>query len=279
MRSIESSGLSRRTLIAAGIAACTSIGAGRAPSWPGFELAGRRALPAPAGCAVTEFNLRRTTGADTPVQLVWTQGEAAASGLRILPVERRGAPQPLYRAVALPPNTLAAINGSFFEGRPGAPDERPMGLLRIAGQTRYPTSHRRGGGFLIADDRPVRIVDRGHAAIAEAARWAVESSPVLIYRGANGMRRDDGVRYDRVAAGVSVSGRPLLLGAFGRGQDCVSLYEFEQLARAAASAHGEAIADLIAMDGGPSAHLLLPGGRLYGATSSIYLTNLIALTA
>lgn len=277
MTSIESSGVSRRALVTAGLAAVASLGAGRPPAWPGFQLAARRALPAPAGCTITEFTLRRATGADAPVQLVWAQGSAAASTIHIIPVERRGAPDPLYRGVALPPNTLAAINGSFFEGRSGAPDERPMGLLRIAGQTRIRTSRRRGGGFLIVDGRTVRVVDRSQTAVAEAARGAVESSPVLIYRGANGMRRDDAVRYDRVAAGVTVSGRPLLLGAFGRGQDCISLYEFERLARAAAAAHGEAITDLIAMDGGPSAHMLLPGGTLYGATRSIYLTNLIAL--
>jgi hypothetical protein len=154
-----------------------------------------------------------------------------------------------------------------------------MGLVRIDGRTRVRTSARRSGGFLLIDGRTVRVVDRSQTAIAEAAPWAVESSPVLIHGGADGMRGDDGARADRVAVGVTTSGRPILLGAFGPGQDCISLFEFGRLARAAATAHGEAVADLLAMDGGPSAHLFLPGRTLYGASSSIFLTNLIALTA
>ena len=63
-----------------------------------------------------------------------------------------------------------------------------------------------------------------------------------------------------------------------RENSSVSLFEFEQLCRGAARATSEAITDLIAMDGGPSAHLWLPPlGRLYGARSSIYLTNLVTI--
>ena len=249
----------------------------RAQLWPGFRLVDTTTLPAPPQAAATQWTLLRTSATNRLVTLVWAQASGASAAMDITAVERRGPSAALYRSVVLP-GVFAAINGSFFQGAGAA--ERPMGLVRIGGTTRHPPSGRQGGGFLIAGGRHPRVVTRDQVGLAQAAPNVIESSPILVFNGQTGMRRDDRVRADRVAVGTTQSGSLFLIGAFGAAQDTISLFEFEQLAGVAASTQGQTIAAMIAMDGGPSAHLILPAaGRLYGEASSIYLTNLVTLSA
>ena len=270
----------RRHLITGlGLAALAGPAFARDAPWPGFALAQRRVLPSPQGTRIAQWTLVRAAEGREPVTLVWAQARGPSAAMRIVPVDRRGLASPLYRGVALP-GAVAAINGSFFEGSPGQPDERTMGLIRLNGVTRRAPSGRRSGGFLAISPGGPRIVSRARTPEALAAPNAIESSPILILNGQSGMRADDRVPADRVAAGVTRSGAVVLVGAFALGQDTVSLFQFEQLARRAAIAEGEVLSGLIAMDGGPSAHLYLPAsGRLYGSPSSIFLTNLVAIGA
>ena len=107
---------------------------------------------------------------------------------------------------------------------------------------------------------------------------AIESSPILIRHGASGMKRDDHIRADRVAAGVTSDGDVVLFAVVGQGNDAVSLYEFEELIQAAAAVRGKTLADVIAFDGGPSAHLWIPGQEIFlGQTRSIYLTDVVCV--
>ena len=265
--------ISRRALIAAALPA-PALARVRTDVWPGFTVLDRRRWRLGTGVDVMEWRLQRDDAQGGDVTLVWVSASAPSrAGLTV--VERRGPAPALYRSIPLP-GVLAAINGSFFEGRPG--DERPMGLLRQDGVTRQGPTPGRSGGFLVGAGGHLQVLDRRHPAQAEASPWAIESSPILVQGGDSGMRRDDHARADRVAAGTTRSGALCLAGAFAQGQATVSLYAFEQLCRRAAASAGEAVEDLIAMDGGPSAHLWLPTvGRLYGARSSIYLTNLVTI--
>lgn len=267
--------LTRRNLLAAGGLLAASQSEARTTAWTGFTELGRRSWRLAPGATLSEWRLERTGPHGNIVTLVWvTAAPPLRAGLTY--VERRDPALALYRSVPLP-GVVAAINGSFFEGRPGA-GERPMGLLRQDGATRQGPTPGRSGGFLTITDGRVQIRDRRHVAEAAASRWAIESSPILVQDGDSGMRRDDHVRADRVAAGVTTAGVLCLAGAFAQGQATVSLFEFEQLCRQAARSTGDSVTDLIAMDGGPSAHLWLPTlGRLYGSRASIYLTNLVTL--
>jgi hypothetical protein len=247
------------------------------PFAPGFLLLSSRELPRERGATVRVFTLRREKGNRSPITLVIAAVPAHSARLEVREVRQEGPARTTY-ANGPCPTAIAAVNGSFFYH--DADGYRPMGLVRIDGQTIQGPSPRTSGGFLASDGRSIRIVPRKAPAPALAARFAVESSPILIEGGKSGMRADDGLRFDRIGVGAADSGAMVVLGAFGVAQKAVSLWEFEGLARAAAARVDEHIADMLAMDGGPSAHLFLPdenGGVLYGQPGRIYTPNMVCV--
>jgi hypothetical protein len=246
------------------------------PFAPGFLLESSRAIPR-RGARVRVWTLRRDRGNRSAIELVMVIAPRRAATLEVKPIATEGMARDVYpRQVC--DGALAAVNGSFFYH--DARGFRPMGLVRVEGRTVQGPSPRKSGGFLTSDGRRLTIVHKATPSSALAARFAVESSPILIYRGQSGMRSDDMQRFDRVAVGATEGGDLVLLGAFGVAQRSVSLWEFEKLARAGAAAEGVAIRDLIAMDGGPSAHLYLPddgAGVLFGQGGHIYTPNLVCI--
>jgi hypothetical protein len=248
-----------------------------APFAPGFLLIDVRELPRDQGAIVKIWTLRRAKGSRSPITLVMARAPSGAAHIEVRSVLKDGPARSTYAAEPCA-DALAAINGSLFYH-----DERgyrPMGLVRVDGQTLQGPSPRTSGGFLASDGRSVSIVAKATPGPAQAARFAVESSPILIRDGRSGMRSDDGRRFDRVGAGTTREGSVMLMGAFGLAQQAVSLWEFEALAQAAAQASGERMADMLAMDGGPSAHLWLggeSGGTLFGQSGRIYTPNKVCL--
>jgi len=243
---------------------------------PGFASVAHTDQIAGKTARVDVWGLRRTAGNGGPVNLVMGMVPKADAQIRIVPVARRAAASRGLYERAPCPGALAMINGSFFEGF--GRHEHIQGLLRVGRRALRPISGRQQGGFLTTDGRSLRILPRAEAARAQAADNAVESSPILMLRGQSGMHRDDGAHADRVAAGLTDKGDVVLIGAFGERNDTVSLYEFETLAEGAAAANGLRLRDVIAMDGGPSAHLYLPRTDLFfGQTGPIFLTDVICL--
>jgi hypothetical protein len=242
---------------------------------PGFVSVAHTGLAEDESARIDLWRLDRMRRHGGPVDLIMALAPRRAARVHFVRVALRGASRGLYEHVACQ-GALAMINGSFFEG--WGPTQHMQGLLRLSGRTLQPASDRQQGGFLTTDGASLGVIPRTEAARAEAARNAIESSPILILNGRNGMQRDDGVHADRVAAGITSKGDVILIGAFGARNDAVSLYEFEALAEAAIAADHLKLKDLIAMDGGPSAHLYLPhAGLFYGQTGPIFLTDAICL--
>lgn len=268
----------RTALIVAVLALAAADAAARAPSpfTPGFvEL--RAASQPLRGGTLSTWTIRRERR-ENEITLVMALAPRNRARLEVRPVLREGPARETYAAGPCQ-DALAVVNGSFFyKDDRGA---RPMGLVRFDGRTVQGPSPRASGGFLASDGRSLTVVPKKAPAAALAERYAIESAPILIEDGASGMRSNDGQRYDRVAVGITRDGDLLAIGAFAAGQATVSLWEFEKLAREAARRSGKEIADLIAMDGGPSAHLYVPGlpakSAVHGWLGRIYTPNVVCI--
>lgn len=265
----------RAAALAVALCAVSASGWTASPFTPGFKLLKSAAYDHRGGTVAT-WTIQRDRR-DTEITLVMATAPARRARLEVRPVLRDGPARPTY-AEGPCQDALAVVNGSFFyKDEQGA---RPMGLVRVDGQTVQGPSPRTSGGFLTSDGRTLRIVPKRTPAPALAARFAVESAPILIEAGASGMRSNDGQRYDRVAVGVTRDGDLIAVGAFAAGQATVSLWEFEKLAREAARRQGDEIVDLIAMDGGPSAHFYVPDApkqSLHGWLGRIYTPNVVCI--
>ena len=230
------------------------------------------------GGHLAQWSLLRNGRRDS-VSLVMAVAPKARAWVKVAPVLKEGPARSTY--VQGPcQDAMAVVNGSFFyQDQRGS---RPMGLVRVNGQTAQGPSPRTSGGFLTSDGRSIRIVLKAQPQKAMAARFAVESAPILIWNGKNGMRSDDRQRHDRVGVGITQDGDILVVGAFGPAAAGVSLWEFEKLVRQAAIVQGERMIDFIALDGGPSAHLYTPnangkGGGLWGQLGRIYTPNVVCV--
>ncbi len=171
-----------------------------------------------------------------------------------------------------------AINGSFYWRRKG--EARPLGLVRVGGRTLIAPSSRRYGGFLAIRNGNVAVLRRTMVERATTADDAIEATPILVWNGASDMKSDDGVRFDRVAIGETRDGSVAIVGAFGTDQRTVTLVEMGRIAIAASASEGRSLTTLLALDGGPSAHVALPGARrIYGDRGGMFLPNAICVSA
>lgn len=225
--------------------------------------------------AIDVWRMRRAGSTDHDFDLVSVVLPQSAYATAILPVRRAD-----FAAVLLRPdlcrNAAVVTNGGFFFH--SGTTSRPLGLVRAAGRTLSRASGRRYGGFLVANAGRLAILRRSDAKTALAAQDGIESSPIIVWQGRSDMTSDDGIRFDRVAIGSTADGRAVVVGAFGSDQDTVSLSELGTLAMAAVRAQGARLDTLLALDGGPSAHIYLAAQRrLFGFAGSIYLPNAVCI--
>ena len=242
---------------------------------PGFKV-GAWASGKSGPFHLHSWRLQRRDAGSSPIELVLVTAEDRHVKARIQPVLKRGSAGSLLYTPSLCPRALVVTNGSFYirDGDKSA----PLGLVRSGGRTLAKLSRRRSGGFLVINGGRIGLLPRAAVGRALASTDAIESTPIVVRDGANDMHSDDGVRFDRVGVGTASNGRTVVIGAFGQNQDSISLYEFSTLARAAVAATGGRLRDLLALDGGPSAHIYLPGARrIYGYRGPSYLPNAICI--
>jgi hypothetical protein len=242
---------------------------------PGFRISARTSSNQPR-LRLDRWRLQRKADlTSASVELIMVTVADKETKARIRPVLKRGSVGSLY-VPALCPGALVVTNGSFYI-RNGY-QTAPLGLVRVNGKTLAKPSGRRSGGFLVVNNGRIDVLPRAAIGKALASTDAIESTPIVVRNGANDMRSDDGVRFDRVGVGTIIGGKTVVIGAFAEDQDSISLFEFSALARAAVAATGGRLNNLLAMDGGPSAHIYLPGAkRLYGYRGAAYLPNAICI--
>jgi hypothetical protein len=226
------------------------------------------------GGRVGIWQLRRATANDEPIKLVLVILPTNRYRAAIQHVNRFGPTASIY-ATGLCDRGVVVVNGNFFIDTDNV--KSPLGLLKVKGRVINGVSSRKTGGFLaVKPDGTITIFIRSEAKQAELATDVVESTPVLIHDGMDVMRGDDHVKFDRVAVGNARHGDLIFVGAFANQQKALSLAELARLAAAAARTRGVEINGLLAMDGGPSAHLWLPTAKtLHGARGPTYLPSAI----
>lgn len=243
----------------------------------GLILKGKVNVPALGpGASMSNWSLARESDPQNTIQFVSILVDSAQANAAIRDVRKYGRPLALLSGQRCE-RAIAITNGGFYLRQGTKP--RPLGLVRVSHKTLFQPSGRRFGGFLLVNDGGALIaVPRSEAAKAATARDAIESSPMIVEGGKSGMRSDDGVRFDRVGIGRTRAGRTMIVGAFGSDQDTVSLHEFAELTLWAATRQGDAAQDVIALDGGPSAHLFLPGLKtIFGDGAAIFLPNAVCV--
>jgi hypothetical protein len=148
-------------------------------------------------------------------------------------------------------------NGGFF-GYDQAGNAIPLGLVVSAGKAlnrRMPWST---GGFLVRDARGIGIVPVGTIGFEGAVQEALQSKPIVVEQGGNGIHNQDEALFDRVAVGLSADGMLVTAGVFGAEGQGGTLYEFGEALAQRVGHPAPGLLNALAMDGGPGAHIYVP---------------------
>ena len=175
-----------------------------------------------------------------------------------------------------PANANVATNGSFF-GYDVKGKHVALGLVIADGHRNNRRIAWARGGFLVHSRA-------GNTRIVPVARYrqqpddtsVIQSKPLLVEDGRNGIHQDDGERFNRTAVAITTSGKLLVAGAFEGFGRSASLYEFATFLLALRASDGSSVQWALAMDGGPGAQIYVPSMKLhFGDPGQNYVPNLV----
>lgn len=197
--------------------------------------------------------------------------------LKVQEIRRHGLPQEIYER-ALPIDAIGAVTGGFF-GLDKNGNPIPLGLVKSEGKLKTPKHPWTSGGMIVSDSISIRIVPVRNFRDSSSVQHALQSKPILVEAGRDGIRTALDERFDRSAVALTSDGFLLFLVIHEPGGQAASLAEFSHLLLALRSTQGGHITSALAMDGGPGAHLFIPSlQRHCGATTPNYFPNLLVLT-
>ncbi|TFW26537.1 phosphodiester glycosidase family protein [Duganella callida] len=190
-------------------------------------------------------------------------------------VKQFGNSYDIYRN-ATPMSAVVAINGSFF-GYDAKGQRIPLGLVVADGVRKNRPIGWDRGGFLVHDKKGnTRIIPVHNYKPSINDFSVLQSKPLLVESGKNGIYKDDGERFNRTAVAISTSGKVIIAGAFEGFGRAASLYEFAQFLLSIKCSDGSTIKWALSMDGGPGAQIYVPAiKRNFGDPGQNYVPNLI----
>lgn len=145
--------------------------------------------------------------------------------------------------------------------------EKPIGLIRSNGKRLVKLMEWDHGGILVSDRKGnVKIIPAQNRNQAGAWSEAVQSKPIIVYKGAVDIRKNPrDAEFNRVAVGYTLEGEMLVVGVFHSFSQASTLYDFAQKFKEIADSRGLKIHRAIALDGGAGAQIHIPSkGLLFG---------------
>ncbi|WP_300754715.1 phosphodiester glycosidase family protein [Janthinobacterium sp.] len=180
---------------------------------------------------------------------------------------------------AFPSQAFAILNGGFFgvdsQGKP-----TPIGLSKAAGTLWSRAMPWTSGGYIAAGPLAPHIFSVGERKQLASYTNILQSKPILVWQGKEGIRRATADRFDRSAVATDRHGHIFFFLLHQPENGAASLAEFSFLLLQYRSSHGTSIDTALAMDGGPGAHLYIPAiNRHCGTGNAPYTPNALYLQA
>ena len=222
----------------------------------------------------TSFRDDRFASSSYGVELCVLRIPARAGRLGIKDARTQASPRDAYERL-VPPSAIGAVTGGFF-GLDGRGAESPLGLVKTRGRV---TNKRHGwtsGGVLFATKAGPVISPIGKFKDSADVLEAVQSKPLLVESGKNGIRSNTNDRFDRSAVALAENGDYVMAVIHAPAGNAASLAEFSRLLLALYRLKDKRLSWAIAMDGGPGAHLFVPKLKRHcGNGTPNYIPNIV----
>lgn len=197
--------------------------------------------------------------------------------LRVKALQINGLPKNIYEK-SFPHKTLCVINGGFF-GVSNDGKSIPLGLVKSDGKLINKRHAWTSGGMVVASEQAVKIIPVRF--YKDSPTWinVIQSKPLLVYDGRDGIRSSNFDRFDRSAVAITTKGEVVFFIIYEPGGMAASLAEFSQLLMKYRTTNGNAIFHALALDGGPGTHLFIPAlKKHYGANTPNFIPNVLYLS-
>lgn len=176
------------------------------------------------------------------------------------------------------PDAMIVISGGFFqvseEGK-----HSPIGLLITGGKIQVPLANWNSGGVFHFTNNRYLIDPIRDFKLKNSIKEAIQSLPILVKNGVNDISKDDGKRWDRMSIGTTDNDQFIIIGAFSKQRQSISLYKFAEISIYAAKKSDIKLKDLIALDGaGGAAFNLRTIKRHYGYKKYKYVPNVLCVS-
>lgn len=175
----------------------------------------------------------------------------------------------------VPDHAIGAITGGFF-GYDLKGSSIPLGFVKVNGKVINKMHPWTSGGVITSNEREINILRTKNFIDRNSIMHALQSKPLLIEEGIDGIRTNNFDRFDRSAIAITSDNRIFFAVIHEPGGRAASLAEFSSILLKLKSKNDGYITWALAMDGGPGAHLYIPEiNRHCGAMSPNFIPNLI----
>ncbi|CAJ2864914.1 phosphodiester glycosidase family protein [Burkholderia pseudomallei] len=166
---------------------------------------------------------------------------------------------------SFPKDTIGVMTGGFFgvdlNGKP-----IPLGLEKVNFRVTNRLAKWSSGGVISSNSNGAWISPIHSFRDSAQIEFAVQSKPLLIKKGNLGISTISLDRFDRAAIGTTTTGEVVMAVISEPAGKGASLAEFSRLLSKVHLPEGQTIANALAMDGGPGAHLYVPSLRVHCGT-------------
>lgn len=208
------------------------------------------------------------------VELCVLEIPASAGRLHVRDIREDRSLKDVYES-ALSATALGAITGGFFGvDRRGNPI--PLGLVKSNGVTVSRRHPWKSGGMIAILDRNVVITPVSAFSDSSQHSDVLQSKPILVESGKEGIRSNGLDRFDRSAVALDSNGNIYFFVIYEPGGNAATLAEFSALILGFRASSGESITHALAMDGGPGAHMYIrPLARHCGIGVPTFVPNIL----
>ena len=208
------------------------------------------------------------------VELCTYEANNGSETLRLRDVRKKGAITSIYNE-NIPKGASVAFTGGFF-GYAEDGGLAPLGLAISEGEKIERKHPWVSGGVVQFRKKLVEIVPIGKFSEQSDIITAIQSKPLLVEAGQNGIRISDSARFDRIAIATTSDNQVMVIIVSTPTGKGASLAEFASLLLRIKTRAGGSLNWALALDGGPGAHLMF--GRIHcGRGEPNYVPNLLYL--
>lgn len=172
---------------------------------------------------------------------------------------------------------LVISNGGFF-GLDDNHQRVPLGLVISDGATLNSNANWKEGGILFQINDTVGII---HISEYNNQKFqqAIQCKPILVRNSRLDIYSNSYDFFDRISIGITNEDELIICGAFNKEGTCLSLFEFAEFLSSCPQMPCPNLKISLYLDGGPSAHIFIPGlNKHYGYSGVNYLPNIIHIS-